>query len=177
MRPTTTDLPSTTPEAGRRGPAGGTSAAACGSASGAQPHPTGAGGAAPPDPLGDRVDALGELLGLSRTRIAPDALAETAELLERIGERRRLSLDHTVVALAGATGSGKSALFNALAGLPLSATRHAQAHHRPAGLLRLVPGAGRRAARPHGHRAPGPLRPPWRTDPRPRRPVRPRGHR
>jgi hypothetical protein len=68
------------------------------------------------------VDALGELLGLSRTRIAPDALARTAELLERIGERRRLSLDHTVVALAGATGSGKSALFNALAGLPLSAT-------------------------------------------------------
>ncbi|MFJ2631315.1 dynamin family protein [Streptomyces sp. NPDC087422] len=69
-----------------------------------------------------RVDALGELLGLSRTRISPDALAETGELLERLGERRRLSLDHTVVALAGATGSGKSTLFNALAGLALSET-------------------------------------------------------
>jgi energy-coupling factor transporter ATP-binding protein EcfA2 len=69
-----------------------------------------------------RVDALGELLGLSRTRISPDALAETGELLERVGERRRLSLDHTVVALAGATGSGKSTLFNALAGLELSET-------------------------------------------------------
>lgn len=74
------------------------------------------------DPLSARVDALGELLGLSRTRISPDALAETGELLERIGERRRLSPEHTVVALAGATGSGKSALFNALAGLPLSET-------------------------------------------------------
>ncbi|WP_328913595.1 MULTISPECIES: dynamin family protein [unclassified Streptomyces] len=78
------------------------------------------GGAA--DPLTVRVDALGELLGLSRTRISPDALAESGELLARIGERRRLSLDHTVVAVAGATGSGKSTLFNALAGLELSET-------------------------------------------------------
>jgi GTPase Era involved in 16S rRNA processing len=72
------------------------------------------------DPLQRRVDALGELLGLSRTRVDPDALSEAGELLDRIAERRRLSLDHTVVALAGATGSGKSALFNALTGLELS---------------------------------------------------------
>jgi putative protein kinase ArgK-like GTPase of G3E family len=74
------------------------------------------------DALTARVEALGELLGLSRTRISPDDLAESSELLARIGERRRLSLDHTVVALAGATGSGKSTLFNALAGHELSAT-------------------------------------------------------
>lgn len=74
------------------------------------------------DPLTVRVDALGELLGLSRTRISPDELAESSELLARVGERRRLSLDHTVVALAGATGSGKSTLFNALAGVEISAT-------------------------------------------------------
>jgi hypothetical protein len=74
------------------------------------------------DLLNVRADALGELLGLSRTRISADALAETGELLARIGERRRLSLDHTVVAVAGATGSGKSSLFNALAGRDLSAT-------------------------------------------------------
>jgi energy-coupling factor transporter ATP-binding protein EcfA2 len=72
------------------------------------------------DPLQRRVDALGELLGLSRTRVDPDALAEAGELLDRVAERRRLSLDHTVVALAGATGSGKSSLFNALTGLDLS---------------------------------------------------------
>ncbi len=77
---------------------------------------------AAPDPLTARVVALGELLGLSGTRIAADELAESRELLARVGERRRLSLDHTVVALAGATGSGKSTLFNALAGLELSAT-------------------------------------------------------
>lgn len=75
-----------------------------------------------PDPLAARAEALGELLGLSRARVSPDELAESGALLQRLGERRRLSLDHTVVALAGATGSGKSTLFNALAGLELSET-------------------------------------------------------
>ncbi|MEE4542060.1 dynamin family protein [Streptomyces sp. V4-01] len=74
------------------------------------------------DPLSARVDALGELIGLSRTRISPQALAETGELLARVAERRRLSPAHTVVAVAGATGSGKSTLFNALTGLDLSPT-------------------------------------------------------
>ena len=41
-------------------------------------------------------------------------------LVERAGTRLALSRDHTVVALAGATGSGKSSLFNALARLELS---------------------------------------------------------
>ena len=41
-------------------------------------------------------------------------------LVERAGSRLALSRDHTVVALAGATGSGKSSLFNALARLELS---------------------------------------------------------
>jgi GTP-binding protein EngB required for normal cell division len=42
-------------------------------------------------------------------------------LLDRAGERLRLSDEHTVVALAGGTGSGKSSLFNKLAGASLSA--------------------------------------------------------
>ncbi|MEU0182156.1 GTPase [Streptomyces sp. NPDC006207] len=70
--------------------------------------------------LTERVDALSELLGLSRTRVSHEALDGAGELLERVGDRRRLSADHTVVALAGATGSGKSSLFNALTGLELS---------------------------------------------------------
>jgi energy-coupling factor transporter ATP-binding protein EcfA2 len=111
VRPTTTDQSSTAPGPDADRLPAGPAASVCAESGG---------GAA--DPLGERVDALGELLGLSRARISPDALAETGELLERIGERRRLSHEHTVVALAGATGSGKSSLFNALAGLPLSAT-------------------------------------------------------
>jgi GTP-binding protein EngB required for normal cell division len=39
----------------------------------------------------------------------------------RAGARLRLSAEHTVVALAGATGSGKSSTFNALTGLELAA--------------------------------------------------------
>ncbi|WUH93453.1 50S ribosome-binding GTPase [Streptomyces sp. NBC_00433] len=125
MRSTTTDPSAKSQQAGGGRPAtaftGPAPAPASGPGTAGQPGvPVGA--AASADPLSARVDALGELLGLSRTRISPDALAETGRLLERLGERRRLSLDHTVVALAGATGSGKSALFNALAGLPLSET-------------------------------------------------------
>ena len=44
-----------------------------------------------------------------------------AAVVERAGARLRLSADHTVVALAGATGSGKSSTFNALCGLDLAA--------------------------------------------------------
>ncbi|MFC7481827.1 GTPase [Luedemannella flava] len=41
-------------------------------------------------------------------------------LVDRAAARLRLSGEHTVVALAGATGTGKSALFNALSGVDLS---------------------------------------------------------
>ena len=40
----------------------------------------------------------------------------------RAGDRLKLSCEHTVVALAGGTGSGKSSLFNAISGLELSPT-------------------------------------------------------
>ena len=40
--------------------------------------------------------------------------------MRRAGERLGHGVEHTVVALAGATGSGKSSLFNALAGADLS---------------------------------------------------------
>ena len=42
-------------------------------------------------------------------------------MVARAGDRLRLSADHTVVAIAGATGSGKSSTFNALTGLEISA--------------------------------------------------------
>ena len=82
------------------------------------------------------VTALAEI-GTARAGpggFSPGLLAEAQELLERAGERLTLSAAHTVVTLAGGTGSGKSSLFNALAGATFSpvavirpATRHAHA--------------------------------------------------
>ncbi|WP_406435975.1 YfjP family GTPase [Streptomyces sp. NBC_00631] len=85
-------------------------------------------GAPPPAPLAydgplrSRLDALRELVGLSRTRLDSNTLAEAGRVLDEAANRRRLSGQHTVVALAGATGSGKSQLFNALAGVAISET-------------------------------------------------------
>ncbi|MFJ1746209.1 GTPase [Streptomyces sp. NPDC088116] len=73
-------------------------------------------------PLRVRLDALGELVGLSRTRVEGSVLAEAGRVLDEASARQRLSSRHTVVAIAGATGSGKSTLFNALAGVPISET-------------------------------------------------------
>ena len=73
-------------------------------------------------PLRARLDALHELVGLSRTRLETDTLAEAGRVLDEAAARQRLSSRHTVVAIAGATGSGKSTLFNALAGVPVSET-------------------------------------------------------
>ncbi len=70
----------------------------------------------------DRIDGLEDAARAARGRL-PDLLVDEATTVaERAGARLRLSGDHTVVALAGATGSGKSSTFNALTGLELSAT-------------------------------------------------------
>ena len=47
-------------------------------------------------------------------------LSDAEDVLGRAGERMRLSAGHTVVVLAGGTGSGKSSLFNRLAGANFS---------------------------------------------------------
>jgi energy-coupling factor transporter ATP-binding protein EcfA2 len=85
-----------------------------------------------------RLGALRELLGLSRTRLhaagtagsadapggAPDpnaeALALAGRVLDEAAARERLPRTYTTVAIAGSCGSGKSTLFNALAGAQLS---------------------------------------------------------
>ncbi|WP_438293769.1 GTPase [Streptomyces sp. HUAS TT7] len=69
-----------------------------------------------------RLDALRELVGLSRTRIDAQALAEAGRVLDEASARQRLSARHTVVAIAGAAGSGKSTLFNSLAKSQISDT-------------------------------------------------------
>ncbi|MGW1673577.1 GTPase [Streptomyces sp. NPDC002324] len=72
--------------------------------------------------LRSRLDALRELVGQSRTRLDSTTLAEAGRVLDEAAARRRLSGQHTVVAIAGATGSGKSMLFNSLAGVTISET-------------------------------------------------------
>ncbi|TWG03192.1 50S ribosome-binding GTPase [Streptomyces brevispora] len=71
-------------------------------------------------PLSPRLDALRELVGLSRARLDRTDLAEAGRVLDEAAARQRLSSRHTVVAIAGASGSGKSTLFNTLAGAQIS---------------------------------------------------------
>jgi len=92
--------------------------------------------------LSQRLDALAELVKIGRNHedrgaapgISKSLLDDSEALVRRAGERLRLSGNHTVVALAGGTGSGKSTLFNALAGATFSqpgvtrpTTRHVHA--------------------------------------------------
>ncbi|GAA4196747.1 GTPase [Microbispora amethystogenes] len=72
--------------------------------------------------LGSRLAALAKIVELGQGRVDPALITEAAQLLLRAGDRLKLSSDHTVVALAGGTGSGKSSLFNAISGLELSPT-------------------------------------------------------
>jgi hypothetical protein len=83
--------------------------------------------------LSERLSSLARLVQIGSARVGPDGfsaglLADAEELLTRAGERLRLSAHHTIVVLAGGTGSGKSSLFNQLAGAQFS----------PAGVLRPV---------------------------------------
>jgi len=92
--------------------------------------------------LSHRLDALAGLVKIGRQHeetktaagFAVSLLDNSDAVLRRAGERLRLSGNHTVVALAGGTGSGKSTLFNALAGATFSppgvtrpTTRHVHA--------------------------------------------------
>jgi GTP-binding protein EngB required for normal cell division len=71
--------------------------------------------------IGARIEGLDAAIVASRGRLPEALLAESQAVLERASSRLWLSPDHTVVAIAGATGSGKSSTFNALTGLELAA--------------------------------------------------------
>ncbi|WP_084265434.1 GTPase family protein [Actinomadura macra] len=72
--------------------------------------------------LTERLDGLDRLVEVGRGRLDQPLLDDAGALLDRAGQRLRLSGEHTVVTLAGGTGSGKSSLFNAICGLELSPT-------------------------------------------------------
>jgi GTP-binding protein EngB required for normal cell division len=67
-----------------------------------------------------RVKALGEAAELCEGRVDPDAVAEARRVVTQTDRRLAVSGAATVVALAGATGSGKSSTFNALTGTDLA---------------------------------------------------------
>ena len=71
--------------------------------------------------LDGRVVGLSQAVEGGRGRLDDAVVTSAAAVVDRAGARLRLSADHTVVALAGATGSGKSSTFNALCGLDLAA--------------------------------------------------------
>lgn len=64
-----------------------------------------------------RVRDLEEALDRGGDRLPDDAVLVARRSLSAVRERLALGVDHTVVALVGGTGSGKSSLFNALSGL------------------------------------------------------------
>ena len=71
--------------------------------------------------IGARVEGLEQATEAARGRLDDRVVDDARGVVDRVASRLKLSADHTVVALAGATGSGKSSTFNALTELELSA--------------------------------------------------------
>ena len=78
--------------------------------------------ASPDDATGvaDRVRALAEATQDCRGRVPAEVVTEAERVATQVDRRLAFSGSATVVALAGATGSGKSSLFNALSGTDLA---------------------------------------------------------
>ncbi|HAS12911.1 MAG TPA: hypothetical protein DCS55_20745, partial [Acidimicrobiaceae bacterium] len=68
----------------------------------------------------DHLTEVSELAAAGPGRLPPDLAEDVAATVERAQTRLGRGADRTVVALAGATGSGKSSLFNALVGEDIS---------------------------------------------------------
>lgn len=94
------------------------------SAEGSETDPSRAAEGSGADPSRDELSRLTEglryALGRGEDTLRPEVVTDARDLLNRVDERMRLGEDHTVVAFAGSTGSGKSSLFNAVAGLEIA---------------------------------------------------------
>ncbi|MCL2455358.1 MAG: 50S ribosome-binding GTPase [Micrococcales bacterium] len=64
-----------------------------------------------------RADLLATALDEAQGLIDADAASAVAAVLDRVRGRLAVGAEHTVVAIMGGTGSGKSSLFNAVTGL------------------------------------------------------------
>jgi GTP-binding protein EngB required for normal cell division len=72
--------------------------------------------------LQPRLDGLDAAVDAARGRLPEELLESVEASVARSTGRLQMSAAHTIVAIAGSTGSGKSTLFNALAGVELSAS-------------------------------------------------------
>lgn len=70
--------------------------------------------------VGERLSGLAAAVEAARGRVPTHVLDPAVTVLDRASQRLRLSGNHTIVSLAGATGSGKSSLFNRLTDLELA---------------------------------------------------------
>ena len=70
--------------------------------------------------LASRSGALSEALDAGAAQLDPAHSRDASAVIAKVRERTSKAGGHTVVALAGATGSGKSSLFNALVGSPVA---------------------------------------------------------
>jgi GTPase Era involved in 16S rRNA processing len=71
--------------------------------------------------IGARIEGLDAATQAARGRLDAALVDDAEAVVDRATGRLKLSATHTVVGIAGATGSGKSSTFNALTGLELSA--------------------------------------------------------
>ena len=70
--------------------------------------------------LAEQAAALGDAVEAGGRELDPSKVDHAVNLVEKVRERTSIAGNHTVVALAGATGSGKSSLFNAIVGEQVS---------------------------------------------------------
>lgn len=70
--------------------------------------------------LGARIEGLDAAATAAEGRVDDAVIQDAQSVVARATSRLRLSADHTVVAIAGATGSGKSSTYNQLTELELS---------------------------------------------------------
>lgn len=72
--------------------------------------------------LNSQINSIVEAMQLAEPYLEPETIDLAADVIARTESRRQLSAEHVVVGLFGATGSGKSTMFNALVGQELATT-------------------------------------------------------
>ena len=72
--------------------------------------------------LPERLEALAAAAALAEGRLDDGAVAAASNIVAKSNERLRHGTTHTLVALLGATGSGKSSMANALVGTNVATT-------------------------------------------------------